>query len=691
MTNKIYFNEALYKQEAGKVAASIFGFIFLYLLLFTLTVGIAIFAFIMGGGLIAAYPHFITLAIGGSLMLFGIFIVYFMVKFLFVKSDNTDPYRVKITEAEHPELFKLINDIATQAGSDKPAGVYLSHRVNACVFYNSYSFWSLLFPVRKNLELGLGLFNALSISELSTIIAHEFGHFSQKSMKFGPYVYHANRVIYNMLYENQSWEQSVENIGEKHWAFKIFTGLSLGYANLIKSIMQKVYGFINVRYMSLSRQMEFHADSVSVEICGTVPFRMAMMKMEWIDTAMNETLDTLNGFSKNNLKAGNLFELQDRTLQILAKYNKVVYSNHTIDITTTEANKNYYRQKVKVADQWASHPATSERLENAAALNIERAVNTRPSWQLFTNADFVQKSITEHLYRESQINNATDINADEYEERYNENINRYKFPEVYKSYYSNRIIQRFDLDNLLPENTNRNPFNELFTEDTVSPSAQLRGLISDIELLKQIESETIKLKFFDFNGEKQEAHLAYVCRKKLEEELDSLRASLLKTDKWVYDYVCYNYPDTARLLKEKYEQVLLLDARTDEFNKIFHDAFTIINSVYYNKELTFVKSQTDHFKNNQLQSVLGFFKTLAAPDGLLQKYPDKEFEKILSDFMSNNYTYFLISTLYTDQFNHLINVCHSTANYLNYCTYIEFKSTCELQAETVLQPAQVSG
>jgi Zn-dependent protease with chaperone function len=687
MTNKIYFNETLYKREAGLVAASIFGFIFLYLLLLVLTVATAVIAFFIGGAIIVAHPHFITLAIGGSFMLFGIFIVYFMVKFLFVKSDSTDVYRVQITEAQQPDLFKLINDIATQAGSDKPARVYLSHRVNACVFYNSYSFWSLLFPVRKNLELGLGLFNTLSISELSTIIAHEFGHFSQKSMKFGPYVYHANRVIYNMLYENQSWEQSVENIGQKHWALRLFTSFSLAYANMIKSIMQKVYEFINVRYMSLSRQMEFHADSVSVEICGTVPFRMAMMKMEWIDTAMNETLDTLNGLTKNNIKAGNLFELQDRTLQILAKYNKVTYSNQTIDITTTEANKNYYRPRVKVADQWASHPATSERLENAAALNKVRPIDTHPSWQLFIDSSFVQKSVTEHLYRQNQMNDATEISADDYEKYYYEKIQQYRFPEIYKSYYSNRIIQRFDLDTLLAENTHRNPFNELFTEDSVAPAAQLRGLTSDIELLKQVESETVKLKFFDFDGEKQEAHLAYVYRKKLEDDLKNLRASLLQTDKWVYDYVCYNYPETAKELKEKYEHVFLLDASTDEFNTIFHDAFTIINSVYYNKELTFVQSQTDHFKNNQLQAVLRFLKTLMAPDGLLQKYPDKEFEKALANFMGNNYTYFLVNTLYTDQFNHLINVCYSTVNYLNHCTYLELKSICELQVATVL-PAE---
>jgi hypothetical protein len=37
---------------------------------------------------------------------------------------------------------------------------------------------------KKNLTIGIGLINSTSVGELKTILAHEFGHFSQRSMKW---------------------------------------------------------------------------------------------------------------------------------------------------------------------------------------------------------------------------------------------------------------------------------------------------------------------------------------------------------------------------------------------------------------------------------------------------------------------------------------------------------------------------
>jgi Zn-dependent protease with chaperone function len=36
---------------------------------------------------------------------------------------------------------------------------------------------------RKNLQIGIGLVNSVTVSEFKAVLAHEFGHFSQRSMK----------------------------------------------------------------------------------------------------------------------------------------------------------------------------------------------------------------------------------------------------------------------------------------------------------------------------------------------------------------------------------------------------------------------------------------------------------------------------------------------------------------------------
>ena len=45
----------------------------------------------------------------------------------------------------------------------------------------------------------MGLVNVLTLSEFKAVLAHEFGHFSQNSMKLHRYVYTANRIIADMV------------------------------------------------------------------------------------------------------------------------------------------------------------------------------------------------------------------------------------------------------------------------------------------------------------------------------------------------------------------------------------------------------------------------------------------------------------------------------------------------------------
>ena len=54
-------------------------------------------------------------------------------------------------------------------------------------------------PTPKNLQIGLGLLNVLNLSEFKAVLAHEFGHFTQKSMRVGSYVYIANRFMIDMV------------------------------------------------------------------------------------------------------------------------------------------------------------------------------------------------------------------------------------------------------------------------------------------------------------------------------------------------------------------------------------------------------------------------------------------------------------------------------------------------------------
>lgn len=680
-TPKVYFDEAAYVRESRKVALSIIGFIVFYLFLLAFTVGVAIVAAVAGISMIVAYPHFITLGIGIGLVLFGLFIIYFMVKFVFTTTDTTDNTRVEITAEQEPQLMALINELAAKAGTQAPRRVYLSHRVNACVFYDSFSFWSLFLPIRKNLELGLGLFSSLNVSELSSIIAHEFGHFSQKSMKFGSYIYHANRVIYNMLYENEEWANNVNSIGQTHWTLSIFAGMSIYYARFIIWTMQGLYEFINVRYMSLSRQMEFHADKVAVEICGTEAFKSAMTKIEWTDAAMEEALNNLNSLVKANLKSRNIFACQSRVLKHLAIINGEKFNDGMLLLTDNRKKQSNYRPRVKIENQWASHPLTSERLENAEALASVQPVNGNICWTLLASAEKTQEQITAHVYTISNLKADKELSTAEFEQEYLRKAELYKASELYGGYFNNRVVEKIDLTTPLPENTTRNPFELLYPLNSIPPSSYITGITNDIALLKEIENENVKIKYFDFDGTKYEAYQAIIYRKQLEEELEKYQLQLKANDKWLYDYACYTSLVNAEELKALYERMYDLGKAADKFTEAFHTAWASVEAVYSNKDLSFVKSKISYFRNVDLPEVVKFWNGLSAENGLLKTYPDAAFEESMKSFMALRYEYFDGTTLYNDQFNHLAAMATETLNYIQSCALVENRKILALQVE----------
>jgi Zn-dependent protease with chaperone function len=117
----------------------------------------------------------------------------FMVKSLFAFQKGAASQDMELRQKDYPRLFNFLHTIANETGAPKPHRVFLSPRVNAAVFYD-ISFLSLFVPSKKNLEIGLGLVNTLNMSEFKAVLAHEFGHFAQKSMAVGRWVYIAQQV-----------------------------------------------------------------------------------------------------------------------------------------------------------------------------------------------------------------------------------------------------------------------------------------------------------------------------------------------------------------------------------------------------------------------------------------------------------------------------------------------------------------
>jgi len=196
-----------FKKHARKTILSIFVFAFTYILLLVLAIGLTIGFTLFGLFIFASKPMFLTGVLCLGLIASGLTILFFLLKFVFAQTKTDTSHLTAITAQDEPRLFALIDEIVNEVDTSFPKKVFLSHDVNASVFYDS-TFWSMFLPIRKNLQIGMGLINVVTQQELKAILAHEFGHFSQRSMKLMSYVYHVNQIIYNMLYKNEALDNT---------------------------------------------------------------------------------------------------------------------------------------------------------------------------------------------------------------------------------------------------------------------------------------------------------------------------------------------------------------------------------------------------------------------------------------------------------------------------------------------------
>src|SRR5262249_39170621 len=175
---------------------------------------------------------------------------------------------VEVKENDQPELFGFIRRLARDTGAPFPRRVYLSPEVNAAVFYDS-NLLSLVLPVRKNLLVGLGLVNVLPLGELKAVLAHEFGHFSQKSMRVGSYVYMANHIIAGMVFGRDKWDGLLAQWRNLDIRVSIFGWALSAVVWLLRQALGGLFHLINFADRALSRQMEFNADLVAVSVTGS--------------------------------------------------------------------------------------------------------------------------------------------------------------------------------------------------------------------------------------------------------------------------------------------------------------------------------------------------------------------------------------------------------------------------------------
>jgi Zn-dependent protease with chaperone function len=279
--------------------------------------------------------------------------------------------------------------------------VFLSPRVNASVSYD-LSLLNLIMPARKNLEIGLGLVNVLSLGELKAVLAHEFGHFAQKTMAVGRWVYIAQQVATQIVNRRDALDTFLAGLGRFDLRVA-WIGWTLQFVVWsLRSLIDTLLMGVILAQRALSREMEFQADLVSVSLCGSDALINALHKLSGADDAMQRATN----FAVNEKLAGkpvaDVFVVQSRILQHL----RDIYADphYGADPAAPAGPPNAHRVfKSSIAApprMWATHPANTDREDNAKFHYVPCEVDNRSAWELFPDAAALRIDVTSHMLKD---------------------------------------------------------------------------------------------------------------------------------------------------------------------------------------------------------------------------------------------------------------------------------------------------
>lgn len=567
-TNSLLAPSATFRKQATRSIIAIVLFILVYFSLLALSLVLAGLAFYGGIAIISLKVTLGTIVAGVGLMGCGAMVLFFMIKFLFAshKEDRSDS--IEITEAEQPELFRTIHELAAATGTSRPKRIYLSPDVNAAVFYDS-SFWSMFLPIKKNLKIGVGLVNSVNVSELKAVIAHEFGHFSQKSMKVGSWVYGVNRIIYDMLYNNSSYSKALSNLGSVSGLIAFFMQVTVKIVQGIMWVLHQMYKVVNKSYLGLSREMEFHADLVAASVCGSNNIINALKRVEFGDFCYGTTINTCNNVLREKKMVTDFYAQHRTVAKHLASFTGLQLANGLALMKSEDDGQP--RHRVNYRNQWASHPTLPEREAYLEPFGLDAAVDETSAWSLFRNEERLREDLTGLIYRDvPQGELKGTISAAEFESWLTSELQASSFPEVFGKFYQNRVVNKFDAEAVAKMPFTLQPFDSILTENAKALPETLRLLEEDIAVLQGIVNKSIDASSFDVDGKKYPRKQAKHILAQFEEEKAQLQERLneLDTTLFRYFYAVLSMPE-AEAYKTSWKEYFDYRSRGEEFaNKI---------------------------------------------------------------------------------------------------------------------------
>jgi Zn-dependent protease with chaperone function len=326
-------------------------------------------------------------------------LLFVLVRGLFAIKRGTDPATlVEIDATKEPALVAFIHDVADKAGAPRPHKIFLSPEVNAAVFYD-LGFVNFLFPTKKNLLIGLGLLNVLTLSELRAVLAHEFGHFAQKSMAVGRWVYLAEQIAAHIVSSRSRLDRWLQTLSVQDpriawigWIFRLCVWA-------VRAVLDTMYLLVALSKRALSREMELQADLVAVSLTGSDALVHALHKAHAADQGFTAAFSTLRKELVASVRVPDVYALQTRHIENVRRSaaDPSFGKAPPLPETGRAEHRVFEKHLAQPSKMWSTHPPDREREDNIKRVYVSCELDDRSAWELFVNSALTRRQATDKI------------------------------------------------------------------------------------------------------------------------------------------------------------------------------------------------------------------------------------------------------------------------------------------------------
>ncbi len=314
----------------------------------------------------------------------GCIMILFLVKPFFSRFRD-EGRRRSLTRKGEPLLFELVDCICEATGAPVPQRIDVDYQVNASA-KPERGVWSAA-SGRMVLTIGVPLITSLSATQLTGILAHEFGHFSQRlGMTATLIINNVNLWFTRLVYQRDQFDHALDNLIEDS---DTWIGLILQLGKVCVTASRAVfYVFMvvgNALCASLLRQMEYDADRYEVGLVGSGNFASTSRALRELSIAQQITIPIVQRMALNRHLPDNLFLLLQQTRRQLPD----------------DAVRGMLKAMQEPSGLFATHPTDGQRIARAEAMKVDGVFSMqRPASDLMVHFEGLCRNVTIDFYRD---------------------------------------------------------------------------------------------------------------------------------------------------------------------------------------------------------------------------------------------------------------------------------------------------